>query len=70
MSFVIHALADLVQKLLGFPGVAMAYAPTGVEAFQAGGSTGHSLLQPPTEKKDVGHLELLKGESLRKAHGI
>ena len=36
-SFVIHVLTDLVRKLLGPPGAAMVYAPTGVAAFQVGG---------------------------------
>ena len=45
----------------------MVYAPTGVAAFQAGGSTGHILLQLPTGKKAFGLLEPLRGEALRKA---
>ena len=53
-SFVIHALTDLVQKLLGSAGAAMVYAPTGVAAFQVGGPTGQSLLQLPAGKKAFG----------------
>ena len=69
-SFVIHALTELVRKLLGFPGAAMVYAPTGVAAFQLGrGSAGRIPLQPPTGKKAVGQLEPSKGESLRKVQG-
>ena len=54
-----------MRKLLGFPGAAMVYAPTGVAAFQVGGSTGRSLPQLPKGKKAFGLLEPLKGESMR-----
>ena len=47
----------------------MVYAPTGVAAFQAGGSAGHSLLQLPTGEKAFGQLEPSKGESMRKVQG-
>ena len=65
-SFVIHVLTDLVRELLRSAGAAMVYAPTGVAAFQVGGSTGHSLFQLPTGKKAFGQLEPIKGDSLRK----
>ena len=47
----------------------MVYAPTGVAAFQAGGPTGHILLQLPTGKEAFGQIEPPKGESMRKAQG-
>ena len=68
-SFVIHVLTELVRKL-GPHAAAVVYAPTGVAAFQAGGSTGRSLLQLPTGKKAFGQLEPSMGESLRKVQGI
>ena len=48
----------------------MAYAPTGVAAFQVGGSTGNSLLQLSTGgKMAFGHRDRAKGESMRKEQG-
>ena len=68
-SFVIHALTDLVRKLLGLPGAAMVYAPTGVAAFQVGGPTGQILPQRPNGKKAFGQIEPSKGASMRKVQG-
>ena len=56
-SFVIHGLTDLMRKLLGFPGEAVVYAPTGVAAFQVGGSTGkcpHRQHHHPTTNREAG----------------
>ena len=66
-SFVIHVLTDLMRELQGSPGEAMVYAPTGVAAFQVGGSTRGILLQLPIGKKAFGQLEPPKGESLRRS---
>ena len=68
-SFATHFLTDLARRLLGPDGAATVYAPTGVAAFQVGGSMGRSLLQLPTGKKAYGRLDPLKGDPLRKAQG-
>ena len=66
-SLVIHALTDLVRKLLGFEGAAEVFGPTGVAAFQVGGPAGRRVLRAPTGKKAFGQLDPIKGDALREA---
>lgn len=68
-SGVIRALTDLVRQLLGSPAAAKVYAPTGVAAFLAGGSTGRSPPKHPKGRAAFGQIEPLMGDAMRKVQG-
>ena len=68
-SFVIHALADLVRKLLGFPGSAMVYARNRCRGVPGGWIDGAQPPPTPNREEDFRPARAVEGRIDAKSEG-